>query len=170
MDKGDVMSLVTAIRSFFTPTKHYRNAYASIHKKLLRDGSVQIQSYDHSGNLLKTIIRENFDVLKCNRKYGNTLSVGHVTTVKDYVAGTETTINKLEKKFERPVYSALEPDKMIVDAGGKVNYFHKFKMRDGKYVESFNMRTDKNSSAGVKILYDESGKAVSATKINIQKG
>lgn len=164
------MSLVTAIRSYLTPIKHYRNAHVSVSKKLLRDGSVQIQSYDHSGNLLKTVTRENFDVLKGNRKHGFTLRTGHVTTVKDYVARTETTINKIDKTFEKPVYSALNPKEKIVDAGGTVNYFHKFKMRDGKYVESFNLRTDKNSSAGVKILYDKAGNAVSAHRIKYKKG
>lgn len=170
MNKGDIMSLVTAIRSLVTPTKYYRNANVTVAKKLLPNGSTSINSYDKDGKLLKSIIREPVDEFVYNPWDGNMHRYGHKTTVKDHVANTETTIDKYTKRFEKPVYDALDQTKTLVDAGGSIKYFHKFKKNmNGKYTDSFNMTTN-NGSAGIKILYDNSGKAVSATKINVQKG
>ena len=165
------MSLVTAIRSFLTPTKYYRNANVTVAKKLLPNGSTSINSYDKDGRLLKSIIREPVDKFIYNPLDGNMLRYGHKTTVKDHVANTETIIDKYAKRFEKPVYDALNPTKTLADAGGSIKYFHKFtKNAKGKYIDSFNMTINNNGRAGVKVLYDGNGTPVSSVKYSAKKG
>lgn len=164
------MSLVTAIKSYLTPTKYYRNANVTVTKKLLPNGSTRVESYDRDAKLLKSVVIEPIDKFTYSRIKGNTLKYGHTTTVKDYVSGTDTVIQKYSYRFEKPVYDALNPKEVMADAGGSIDYLHKFTTKNGKYVESFNWRADKRSNAGVKIIYDDMGNPVSATKLKAKKG
>lgn len=165
------MSIITAIRSFITPTKYYKNQNVTVTKKLLPNGSTSIKAYSKEGKLLKSVTKQPVNEYTHDSCKGNTLKRGHFTTAKDYVAGTETNVDKYERIYEQPLYDAFHPTKTIVDAGGSIKYFHKFKKNiNGNYIDSFNMTTNKNGSSGIKMCYNGTGKPVSTIKYNFQKG
>ena len=165
--------LIQAIKNLFTPDKVYINARNGIKvtRSVKMNGTININSYDSSGNPLKTIVRTPLEEFTYDPMNGNELLSGHVTTVLDHVAGTETSINRSQRQYERPLYDAFKPTETVVDPGGSIHYFHKFKKRiNGPYIDSFNMSSNKNGYAGVKVLYNSAGEPVSAVKISSKKG
>lgn len=152
------MSLVTAIRSLVTPTKYYQTKGVFITKELCKDGSTRVFSFDRNNNLVKSVHKKPVDVLNYDPIRGYTLTVGHITTVKDFPAQTETSIKSLKTKYERPAYSSLDSDKKIMDAGDFIYIFNKIKNKNGICQELFNLQSLNGKKECIRIVYDNAGK------------
>lgn len=146
------MSLVTAIKSFVTPTRHYENNRFYIIKQLMPNGSTNIMSFHKDGHLFKLIIREPIDTFTSSKNASisktikNILTVGHRTRVKNFEKNTETTINMLSKRFESPVHNTLDTDGELLYSISELDFFHNLtKIVNGDILKSFDIKKQKDN-------------------------
>ena len=164
------MSIVTAVRSFLTPTKYYSNNSVRVSKKLQRDGSMLISSFDKNGTLLKTVTQYPIDEFVCNRIHGNRVKQGHRTVVHNIYNNTITYINKITARYEKPLYDALEHNKVLVDAANPILHFDKVTKREEKVVgKAFHMVEYPHLRRYTITHYNAQGEPVSAKKVRIEK-
>ena len=107
--------------------------------------------------MYKCIIKEPIDTFLHNRNGIHTLVTGHKTRVRNFINGTETTINKINKRSETPIHDTLDTDGELVYSICSLNFFHRLtKNISGKLLSTFNMQEKNNTKVCLKLSYNNS--------------
>ena len=164
------MTIITAIRSLLTPAKHYSNNSVNVVKKLQRDGSLLVQTFDKKGTLLKSLVRTPIDQFNFNHVEGNSHIFGHKTVIHNIYDATVTEIQNFKIRYEKPIYNGLNPKEKIADSGEAIRFFNKVTKRKDTFVgTSFHLKQYPHLEICTKFIYDSMGKILFAKKSKINK-